>query len=357
MLSANVEQRVNIKFLTKLGKSATETYNLLTEVYGDQCLSRTQVFEWFKKFKEGREYVGDDPKSGRPSTAKTQENVEKVARIVRGDRRLSIRAISELTNINKESVRQILHDDLGMKKVCAKVVPKILTPEQKEHRVNCCADTLENIENDPDFFQNVITCDETWIFQYDPETKRQSMHWKSPQSPRKKKARMSKSKFKAMMIVFFDIRGVIYIDWVPEGQTVNQVYYKNVLTTLRERVRRRRPDMWKNASWILHHDNAPAHNALSVKRYLAKNNIPVMEHPPYSPDLAPCDFFLFPKIKSALKGTRFESVDAVKAKATQLLNSITQDDLQHCFQQWKIRMERCRDRGGDYIEGDNISIV
>ena len=163
---------------------------------------------------------------------------------------------------------------------------------------------------------------------------------------------MSKSKFKAMMIVFFDIQGVIYIDWVLEGQTVNQVYYKNVLTTIRERVRQRRPDMWKNASRILHHDNA-----LSVKRYLAKNNIPVMEHPPYSPDLAPCDFFLFPEIKSVLKGTRFESVDAVKAKAMQLLNSITQDDLQHCFQQWKIHMERCRDRGGDYIEGDNISIV
>ncbi|PNF33145.1 hypothetical protein B7P43_G14520 [Cryptotermes secundus] len=65
MLSANAEQRANIKFLTKLGKSATETYNLLTEVYGDQCLSRTQVFEWFKKFMEGRKNVGNDPKSGR----------------------------------------------------------------------------------------------------------------------------------------------------------------------------------------------------------------------------------------------------------------------------------------------------
>ena len=160
-----------------------------------------------KKFKEGREYVGDDPNSGHPSTAKTQENVEKVVRIVRGDRQLSIRAISEITNINKESVRQILHDDLGMKKVCAKVLPKILTTEQKERRVNCCADTLENIENNPNFFLNVITCDETWIFQYDPETKRQSMHWKSPQSPRKKKARMSKSKFKAMMIDFFRYPG------------------------------------------------------------------------------------------------------------------------------------------------------
>ena len=156
---------------------------------------------------------------------------------------------------------------------------------------------------------------------------------------------------------FFDIRGVIYIDWVPEGKTVNQVYYKNVLTTFRERVPRRRPDMWKNAWWILHHDNVPAQNALSVKRYLGKNNIPVMELPPYSPDLAPCDIFLFPKVKSALKGTRFESVNEVKAKATQLLNSTAQDDLQHSFQKWKIRMERCRERGGDYIEGDNISIV
>jgi len=92
----------------------------------------------------------------------------------------------------------------------------------------------------------------------------------------------------------------MYIDWEPEGQTVNQVYYKYVLTTLRERVRRRKPDMWKNASCILHHDNA-----LSVKRILAKNNNPMRENPSFSPDLAPCAFFLFPKIKSALKGTRF----------------------------------------------------
>ena len=348
--------RVNVKFLAKLGKSATETYGLLKEVYGDDCLSHTQVFEWFKRFKEGREDE-DDPRPGRPSTSKTDDNIENVARIVREDSRLSIRAIGEKSNLDKETVRQILHENLGMRKVCAKMVPKLLTPEQKEHRMRICADTLENIENDPNLLQNVITCDKTWIFQYDPETKRQSMHWKSPASPRKKKARMSKSKFKAMMIVFYDIKGIIYINWVPQGQTVNQVYYKDVLTTLRERVRRRRPEMWKNGSWILHQDNAPAHNALSVKTFLAKHKIPVMEHPPYSPDLAPCDFFLFPKVKSALKGTRFESVEAVKAKATELLNSISEDELQHCFHEWKNRMERCRDRGGEYIEGENISNV
>ena len=141
---------------------------------------------------------------------------------------------------------------------------------------------------------------------------------------------MSKYKFNEMMI-FFISTWLSYIDCLPEGQTVNKVYYKNILTTLRERVRRR-PDTWKNASWILHHDNASAHNALSVKNYLAKNNIAVLEHPPYSQVLAPCEFVLFPKINSTLKGTRFKSVDAVKAKAEQLLNNITEDELQNCIQ-------------------------
>ena len=83
----------------------------------------------------------------------------------------------------------------------------------------------------------------------------------------------------------------------------------------------------------------------------------MLEHPPYSPDLAPCDFFLFPKIKSALKGTRFKSIDAVKAKAREFMNKLSKDDLQHRFQQWKISTEWCRDRGGEYTKGDNISIV
>ena len=160
-----------------------------------------------------------------------------------------------------------------------------------------------------------------------------------------------------MMIIFFDIRGIVHLDSVPEDQNVNQVYYKEFLTNIYERVKWRRPEMWKNGSWVLHQDNAPAHNALSVKKFLTKHKITVLVHPPYSPDLASCDFFLIPKITSALKGNRFGSVDAVKAKATELMNKLSEDDLQHCFQQQKIRMERCSDRGGEYTEGDNISFV
>jgi hypothetical protein len=112
---------------------------------------------------------------------------------------------------------------------------------------------------------------------------------------------------------------------------------KEVLTTLHEWVRRR-PDTWKNNSWVLHQDNTLAHNALSFKTFLMKHKITVLEHPPCSLALTPCEFFLFPKIKFALKGPRCESIDAVKAKAMELMNKLSEDHLQHCFQQWKIRM-------------------
>ena len=104
MLSVNVEQRVNVKFCVKLRKSTTEMYDLLKKVYGDECLSRTQVFEWFKRFKEGREETGDDQRPCHSSTPKTDANIQKVGEIVQQNRRLSIQAVAELINIDKETV-------------------------------------------------------------------------------------------------------------------------------------------------------------------------------------------------------------------------------------------------------------
>jgi len=84
-----------------------------------------------------------------------------------------------------------------------------------------------------------------------------------------------------------------------------------VLKRLREKFRRKRPELFANKSWILHHYNAPAHTALSVREFFATKQIPVLEHPACSPDLAPSDFFLFPKIKETLKGRHFEDIDDI----------------------------------------------
>jgi len=123
-------------------------------------------------------------------------------------------------------------------KVCAKMVPKMPSDEQKECRKEMCLDLFQHIENEPDLLNSIITCDETWVFTYDPETKRQSMQWKSTSSPRPKKACMSRSKFKAMLI-FFEIQGIVMAEWVPSSQMVNQQYYIEVLIKLHECVRRK----------------------------------------------------------------------------------------------------------------------
>jgi histone-lysine N-methyltransferase SETMAR len=148
-----------------------------------------------------------------------------------------------------------------------------------------------------------------------------SQQWKSATSPRPKKACKSCSKFKAMLIVFFNVQSIVMAEWVPSGETVNQQCYLEVLTKLRKRMRRKQPELYING-WILHQDNVPAHNALSVKQLLANHNITVLEHPPYLPDLAPCNFYLFPEIKSVLKGTHFLSVEDVKANTMEILNSL-----------------------------------
>jgi hypothetical protein len=134
-----------------------------------------------------------------------------------------------------------------------------------------CQNVLEKTEEDPDFLNSVITCDETWLFQYDPETKRQSMQWKTTLTPRpKKKAQMSKSKIKTMLVDFFDIQGIIMTQYVPPGQTVNQAYYIELLTKLRGKIRRKRAELWKNG-WILHQDNTPRTMHYRFESFWQKN--------------------------------------------------------------------------------------
>ena len=117
---------------------------MLRDVYGDSSMSRTKVFEWHKRFVEGRE---DDPKSGRPCTSTTDTNIETVRQLVRSDHRLTIRVIANEVGMDKVTVRTISVDTLRMRKVCAKMVPRLLPEEQKAQRLNACRDILQQAKN------------------------------------------------------------------------------------------------------------------------------------------------------------------------------------------------------------------
>jgi hypothetical protein len=181
--------------------------------------------DWFK---EGRESVDDNARVGRGSTSRADENIQRVYDLVMADRRIITRMIAEKLGISNYSVQTILKEDLNMRKVCAKTVPKVLTGDQKQGRVDCCNDWIESAQ-DPHFRERVITVGKAWIYEYDLEINRQNEEWKHPGSPCTKKARKSRSKIKTMLIVLFDIRGVVHHEYVPAGQTVNAKLYVEVL--------------------------------------------------------------------------------------------------------------------------------
>ncbi|GFV88116.1 protein GVQW3 [Trichonephila clavipes] len=130
-----MDKRAVIKFYAKLGKNASETYQLMKQVYGDCCLSRSNVFVWQKRFLDGSDTVEDDQRSGRPISSRTPEIIEKVQNFVANDHCAPLRMMVDSVNINNETIRTIMHENLEKTKVCAKFVPHTLSSEQKAMRI------------------------------------------------------------------------------------------------------------------------------------------------------------------------------------------------------------------------------
>ena len=144
---------------------------------------------------------------------------------------------------------------------------------------------------------------------------------------------------------------MIYMHWVPSGQTVNKEYYFEALREFNKRFLGKRPALFKSGQWYFHHDNAPVHNSILVTDYFTKMSIKTIPHRPYSPDLAHCDFCLFPKLKEKLRGCRYETIEEMKEAVTKVIDTLTQEDFHEAFQKLLERY-KCIAAGGDYLEGD-----
>jgi len=149
-------------------------------------MSRTQCHEWFKRFEKGRMSVGEEPRLGRLSTSTDDDHVERVRAVIRGNRRLTFREVANEVVISIGSCHQILTEKLHMNRISAKLVPRMLTDDQKDNRVKISQELLANANGNENFLKNITTGDETWVYGYDVETKMQSSQWMGKGSPRPK---------------------------------------------------------------------------------------------------------------------------------------------------------------------------
>jgi histone-lysine N-methyltransferase SETMAR len=166
--------------------------------------------------------------------------------VVLTDRRAKVREIAETVSISTERVRNILHEHLTMKKLCSRCVPRLLTPVQKQCRKDISTDCLALYKSNPtEVLRRFITVDETWVHHHTPETKQQSKQWTVKGEPAPKKAKTVASVSKVIATVFWDARGIIFIDYLQKGKTITGVYYANLLDKLKEEIKSKRPHLAK----------------------------------------------------------------------------------------------------------------
>ncbi|XP_049519121.1 protein GVQW3-like [Dermacentor silvarum] len=173
-MTERLERRYCIKFCQKLDSSQVETIRKIQTAFGDDAMSSTQIKERYNRFEDGRKSVEREPRFFPPSTCRNDQVIAEVSAVVMRDRRVTIREIAEEMGISTFSAYSIMTEDLAMKRVAAKFVPKLLTVEQKQLRVEVSQDMLDSTNSDPDFMNTVITGDEFWTYGYDPETKSRS---------------------------------------------------------------------------------------------------------------------------------------------------------------------------------------
>ncbi|CAF1411114.1 unnamed protein product [Adineta ricciae] len=291
--------RFYIKVRTALDVQARVIHDELYSVYGDQAPGLSTVERWSKLFREGREELEDDARSGRPISETTPQNIEQIRLLIDDDPYLTIEEIQEETGFSYGTIQRILTTHLNLRKITARYVPKELTDLQRAERVRICKENLEKIQQGTWRLCDIITGDESWF--RPKQLGRKSSH----------------------------------AAWIRRGDPPPTV------------VRQNRPS-YGTRGIKFHHDNGKPHVHNNVLAYLESEGLTVVPHPPNSPDLSPCDFWLFDLIKENLPDQ--SDSQSLHDAVISFMNSLSNEEYKKTFEKWIERMQLCIDNQGDYFE-------
>ena len=195
---------------------------------------------------------------------------------------------------------------------------------------------------------NLVTGDETWVYFYDPKLKTQSAERSKKGAPPPKKFKRERSAGKVMVAVFFSRREIIALIELEKGLMVTSKWYTEVcLPEIFSGIHRGHPNT-ELRRWFLHH--VSPYKSQLTSDFLADSQNNIVEHAPYSPDLTPCDFYLFPKITKNVRGRRFETRNDVLKAVREELDKLEKRDFEECFDAWLRRLKKCIEVGGNYVE-------
>ena len=222
LVSSKIEQRSVIRFLQAEGRSGSEIVGRLVSVYGENnAMKKNDVYIWMRMFKNGRTSVHDEARSGRPADAVNEEAINIVRYLLQDDRRLTITDLHRqmateysYASISRGSIHTILTRELGMRKVSARWVPRLLTEEHRQARMGAALELLGRYhEEGDDFLSRIVTGDESWVHYWTPESKEASKVWKMQDEEAPRKAKEIPFVGKVMVTIFWDVHGILLIEF------------------------------------------------------------------------------------------------------------------------------------------------
>ncbi|XP_054729335.1 histone-lysine N-methyltransferase SETMAR-like [Anastrepha obliqua] len=182
--------------------------------------------------------------------------------------------------------------------------------------------------------------DETWIHHYTPQSNTQLAEWLEAGQSRPKRPKPQQSAGKVLASIAWDACGVIFIDYLEKGKTVTGEYYASLLDRLNDETKKQRPHLAKKKV-LFHQGNAPAHKSTIVMAKLHELHYKLLPHPPYFPDLAPSDYWLFPNLKRWLQGKIFRSNEEVEWETNSYFEGLSIDHFSKGIKMLEDRWEKC----------------
>ncbi|XP_046813878.1 histone-lysine N-methyltransferase SETMAR-like [Vespa crabro] len=324
---------------------------MLRKVYGVETVHDKEIEEWFKRFQDGQNLFESD--TSVPKLSILSESIERVRIAIKQNRRITIQQLMDDLEISRNIIIEILIYNLNMIRVFKRFVPRILSQYMKDIRMEIAEDNLETVRKNPELLKKIITGNETWIcgHEYISNTELPSSHWMPYQS---KKPRFN-SNIKVLLLVFFDYEGIVHYEFAPPYQMIDKEYYQKVLDRLYTAVRLKRSQLWSIGNWVIHHD-VTVRTCNIIREFLTKHAIIELQQPPYSPDISPCDYWLFPRLNKALKGSQFNNVKELEENVTKQLMLIPKVEFEESLKNWEKRWEKVVDMKGNYFQSDCNSI-
>lgn len=337
----NSKNRIVMEYEFRRGSTAAQTSRNMKDVFGDSAPNQSTISRWFTKFKSG-DFDLDNMPRGRPDTKVNNDELKDVVE------RNTSQSTAELAAMFKVSIPTILEhlQQINKVKKLDRWIPYELTEMNINKRFDACLSLLSRNKNDP-FLHRIVTCDEKWIL-YD--NRKRSAQWLDANEPPKHCPKSNFHGKKLMVTVWWTSRGLIHHSFMKQGQSITAEVYCTQLEEMIRNLASKQPRLSNRDKPILLHDNARPHVANLTKLKMLEMDLETIAHPPYSPDLAPTDYYFFRNLDNFLKGKKFNSQETVQNAFTQFIDSLKPDFFDKGIAELPKRWQKCILAEGSYFD-------